>query len=173
MAFCGTGFSNNVDMELRFFYRPLRIFLQDFDATVRQYPDGVLSDAVCTTLQMGKVPGYLLTPDEASVTPDPTTQAFSLITLHTVRLFTMSRPSQYKWATRGLEERFGSYDRFLTTLESDIHQLENGESYSAWQSYYAWLHGQAGLPLGEILAEFNVQAPLWKATFTRDGMRVA
>jgi hypothetical protein len=29
------------------------------------------------------------------------------------------------------------------------------------------------LPLGEVLAQFDVQSPLWKATFTRDGMRVA
>jgi hypothetical protein len=74
---------------------------------------------------------------------------------------------------RGWEERIGNLNRFLSTLEAEIHALENGTLFVGYQSYYSWLHGVAGLPLGEVLAQFDVRAPLWKATFTRDGMRVA
>jgi hypothetical protein len=161
-------------MEIRFFYRPLRIMLRDFDPSVRQYPDEVLADGVRTVVSLGHVKPYALTVDELGITPEfATPNPFALVTYHTAKLFVQSQPNGYAYHTRAYAERFGDLNRFLSTLEAEIHKLKSGTAFSGWQSYYAWLHGMAGLPLGEVLAQFDVQAPLWKATFTRDGMRVA
>jgi len=162
---------------LNLFYGGLRILLMDYDASVQQFPDDVLANGIRTVIQMGKVPRFALTPDLAGITPDlggPSAPCdYALITYHTARLFVAPRPDRYGFKTRGFSENFGSYNRYLTTLEAEIHNLENGTMFSGWQSYFSWLHGVAGLPLGEILAGFDLQAPLWKATFTRDGMKVA
>lgn len=148
--------------------------LLDFDPTVRMFPDGVIDDGLRTVLQMGKVPGYSLSVDLGSITPDiQTAKDYALITYHTAKLFLQGRPDRYSFKTRGFSESFGSYVRALMEVEQEIHNLENGDAFSAWQSYFAWLHGVAGLPLGEVLAQFDLEAPLWRATFTRDGMRVA
>jgi len=161
-------------MQILYFYRPLRVMLRDWDPSVRQYPDTVLSDAVKTTIQCNKLPGFILTPDESAITPEFTdVNSFALCTYYTAKLFVQSAPDSYRYGMRGFEERFGSLNRFLTTLEAEIDSIENGTRFAGYQTYYAWLHGMAGLPLGEVLAQFDVQAPLWKATFTRDGMKVA
>ena len=148
--------------------------LQDFDASARKYPDDVLADGVRTAVQLNKLPGYTLTVDSNGVTPDISDpNQFALLVYHTARLFVMGLPDRYAFKTRGFSESVGSLHRFLNAIEQDIHELENGTAFSGYQSYYAWLHGMAGLPLGEVLAQFNVQSPLWTATFTRDGMKVA
>jgi hypothetical protein len=159
---------------LNLFYGGLRILLMDYDPSVQQYSDAILLGGLQTVIQMGKVPAYALTPDNQGLAPDVANpNDYALITYHTARLFVAPRPDRYSFKTRGFAESVGSYSRYLSTLEMEIHTLENGEMFSSWQSYFAWLHGVAGLPLGEILANFDLEAPLWKATFTRDGMKVA
>jgi hypothetical protein len=161
-------------MQLLYFYRPLRVMLGDFDPDARQYPDEVLRDAVKTAVQLNKLPGYTLSVDEAAVEPEfRDANQFALLTYHTAKLFVQAMPDRFSFRTRAYSESAGSMLRFLTTLEAEIDAIENGTRFEGYQNYYSWLHGMAGLPLGEILAGFDVQAPLWKATFTRDGMRVA
>ena len=53
----------------------------------------------------------------------------------------------------------------------EIHKLENGDMFSGWQNYFTWLSGMAGLPLAEVLTDMHVEAPLWNATLTREGLR--
>lgn len=164
--------------DLSLWYPGLRILLGDFDPIVQQYPDTVLADSLRTTMLFGKAPSpYALTPDNNGITPDigsdPTSvNTYALISYYSARWFVMSRPDRYSFKTRAMSESFGSSAKFLQTLEQEIHLLENGTMFSGWQSYFAWLHGVAGLPLGEVLAGFELQAPLWTATFTRDGMKV-
>lgn len=164
--------------DISLFYPALRILLADFDSVVQQYPDAILKQGVQTAMMLGKAPTpYALTPDTNGITPDigsdpVSVNAFSLISYHTARLFVMPRPDRYSFKTRAMSESFGGWSKMLQTLEMEIHNLENGTMFSGWQSYFAWLHGVAGLPLGEILAGFELQAPLWTATFTRDGMKV-
>ena len=97
----------------------------------------------------------------------------SLLTLKTAKLFVANQPDRGGFRTRGYSENWGSFAKFLQELDARIQEQENGDGFSSYQNYYSWLHGHAGLPLGEVLAQFDVQAPLWRATFTRDGMRVA
>ena len=160
------------------FYLPLRIMLGDLDPSVQRYPDLTLQAAVRTALVLGKVRGYALdlaagvpsvTPDMVGegLSPDP----FALLCYHTCKLFMDSQPDRYAFRTRALSESFGSVHRFLQSLEMEIHRLENGAMFSGWQNYFSWLSGMAGLPLAEVMTDMHVQAPLWNATLTREGMR--
>ncbi len=160
------------------FYLPLRIMLGDLDPTVQKYPDLTLQAGVRTALQLGKVPGYGLDPNAGtpSVTPDVVggnlcPDKFALICYHTVKLFVDPTPDRYSFRTRALSESFGSVHRFLQSIEMEIHRLENSAMFSGWQNYFSWLSGMAGLPLAEVMTDFHVQAPLWNATLTREGMR--
>ena len=161
-------------VDITVFYPATRILLGDTDLVAQQYPDAVLLQAVRAVMFLNKLPGFALTPDQNFITPDfGDPNNYALITYHTVKLFVQNRPERFDFKMRGYSEQTGNTNRFLSSIEAEIHALENGTMFSGWQSYFAWLHGMAGLPLGEVLAQFDVQAPLWKATFTRDGMKVA
>jgi hypothetical protein len=154
------------------FYRSARVMLGDLDASVRRYSDSVLSDAVKTVIELNRVPNLTLTPDEAGITPDITDpNQYALILYYTVKLFVDPQPDRYAFRTRAFSESFGSTHRFLQTLEMEIHKLENGDMFSGWQNYFSWLSGMAGLPLAEVLTDMHVEAPLWNATLTREGLR--
>lgn len=170
------------------FRRPLRILLDDWDSSVPQrYPNTVLDDAVRCAVTLGKLnnsiystaAGYTLTPDESGIDPDwsgvPTGyNLFALGTYQSALMFLDNQRSRYSYKTRPISESFGDFYRTIAKMEAEIARLENGDGgFSGYQSYYSWIGGVAGLPLGEVLAQFDVQSPLWKATFTRDGMRVA
>ncbi|HVM48384.1 MAG TPA: hypothetical protein VMU04_10170 [Candidatus Acidoferrum sp.] len=157
------------------FYPGLRIMLGDLNACVQRYADGTLLDGVRTALALNKMPGYAVDTDLISVTPDIVgpgldPNKFALLSYHTVKLFVDPMPDRYAFRTRAFSESVGSRNRFLQTLELEIHKLENGCMFSAWQNYFAWLSGMAGLPLAEVLTDFHVQAPLWNATLTREGL---
>lgn len=173
---------------INLFRRPLRFLLDDWDMSVPyRYPDMVLDDAVRTMVSLGKLNcsvysssvGYTLSPDQNGIDPDWSQNPqgynlFALGTYHTTLLFLGPMPEKYALRTRGISETRGSLYRHVEKMEAEIHRLENGEGlFSGYQSYYSWICGISGLPVGEILARFDVESPLWTATFTRDGMRVA
>ena len=172
------------------FLPSLRILMDAWDASVTyRYPDTVLTGAVQAMVRLGKMnnsiysanTGYTLSPDGGGIDPDWSglpaplqANLFALGTYQTCLIFLRSKPEKYSFRTRQLAESTGSLHRYVETMEADVHRLENGESlFTGYQSYYSWLTGIAGLPLGEVLAQFDVESPLWKATFTRDGFRVA
>ncbi len=158
------------------FFLPLRMMLGDLDPSVRRYPDGTLRDAVKTAVVLNKLPGYSLSLDQTGIEPDLVgagldPNRFALLCYHTVKLFVDPEHDRYAFRTRAFSESFGSRNRFLQTLELEIHKLENGSMFSAWQNYFTWLSGMAGLPLAEVLTDMHVNAPLWNVTLTREGMR--
>lgn len=154
------------------FYRPLRILLGDADPVVKRFPNEVLGDGVRTAVQLNKLPTYALSVDELSIDPEITNpNKFALLTYHTARLFVSPVPEKYSFRTRAFGESFGSVRHHLQTLELEIHRLENGTMFSAWQNYFTWLSGMAGLPLAEVLTDMVAEAPLWHATLTREGIR--
>jgi len=152
------------------------MMLGDLDPSVQRYPDLTLQAGVKTVLSLGKLRGYRVDLDGVSVTPDVVGAGicpdhFALLCYHTVKMFVDPSPDRYTFRTRELSEQFGSQNRFLQTLEMEIHKLENGACFSGWQNYFSWLSGMAGLPLAEVMTDMHVQAPLWNATLTREGMR--
>jgi hypothetical protein len=169
------------------FYGPLRLLLDDWDPCVRRYPDNTLLAGVQTTVQLGRFSrawnapcgGFSLTPDGLSITPDvvtgnpQTVNLFAIGALWTAKMFLDPQRDRFSFRTRNEAQSMGNSYRYLATIEAEIHKLENGEMFAGYQNYWSWLSGTSGLPLGEILAQFDVQSPIWKATFTRDGMKVA
>jgi hypothetical protein len=162
---------------LNFFNITLRVLLGDLDPSTFAYPDLTLANGVRSAILMNKVPGFALTVDQNNVTPDvigPGTNpnTFALIVYHTVRLFVMNNPDRYSYKTRVLSESFGSTQNFLTTLELDIHKLENGTKFDGWISYHSWVAGMAGLPVGLVLTNVNVKAPFFTANVSTAGVTI-
>jgi hypothetical protein len=161
-------------MDISLTYPNLRIMMGDLDPTVRRYPDATLAQGVRCAITLNKLASTgirFVIPDGINIAPDPDPNAFALLCYHTVKLFVDPEHDRYGFKTRAFSEIFGSRNRFLSTLEMEIHKLENGAMFSGWQNYFSWLSGMAGLPLAEVLTDMHVQAPLWNATLTREGMR--
>ncbi len=96
------------------------------------------------------------------------------MTVNTVKLFLDPKPDFRMFATKAVKSSTGNVFRYLETLEAEIERLENGDAmFDGYQSYFSWMGGMQGLPLGEVLAKFTIGSPLWAAVFTRDGLRVA
>ncbi len=155
---------------------------------IRRYPDAILDQGVQTVVLMGRlnrsilspVGGFRLDAGATNITPDVVSDdpkspdLFALTTLHTVKLFLEPKPDRQSFRTRPLSHSEGNVYRYLDKLDAEVHRLENGdELFLGYQSYFSWIGGVRGLPLGEVLAQFRLGSPLWTATFTRDGMRVA
>ena len=175
--------------DITLFRGPLRLMLDDFNPQIRRYADTVLDSGVRTVVQMGLLNrsalapggGFQITPDGGNITPDVISASpkspdlFALVCYRTTKLFLAPKPDRSAWRTRPLASSTGNIYRYLAELEAEIARLDNGGDcmFSGYQSFYSWMGGMAGLPLGEVLAKFDVQSPLWSAVFTRDGMRVA
>lgn len=162
--------------------------LDDWDPAVRRYPDAVLDSGVVTVTSMGLLNrsclapagGFTITPDGGNITPDiisadpKSPDLFALVCYRTTKLFLDPKPSRSSFRTKSVSAMTGDVFRYLQDIEAEIHTLENGPAlFEGYQSYWSWINGINGLPLGEILAQFKLSSPLWTATFTRDGMRVA
>jgi hypothetical protein len=147
----------------------------DLDPTVQRYPDATLAQGVRAAISLNKLASTGITytiPDGENTSPDITDpNTFALLCYHTVKLFLDPEYDRYAFKTRAFSESFGSRNRYLMTLEHEINFLENGDMFSGWQNYFTWLSGMAGLPLAEVLTDMEVQAPLWTATLTREGLR--
>jgi hypothetical protein len=174
--------------DITLFRGPIRLMLDDWDPQIRRYPDAVLDDGVRAVVKMGllnrsalaTVP-FSITVDGGNISPDVISASpkspdlFALVCYQTTKLFLAPKPDRSSFRTRALSASTGSFNRYLMELDTEIARLENGDEtyFTGYQSFFSWMEGGKGLPLGEILAQFNVQSPLWSAVFTRDGMRVA
>lgn len=153
--------------------------LEDRDPTIQLYSDDVLSDGVKTVVQLGMLNnavispagGFALAVGETAIEPGLTTpDLFALCAFHTVLMFISPERSAYSYRTRPFAESFGNRNQYIAKLEGRIHSLENGELFGGWQSMFSWLSGVQGLPLDQVLTEFNVSAPFWRASFGVDGV---
>ena len=163
---------------LTFFIPTLRVLLQDFDPSVQQYADTSLINGLKTALLMNRLPGFGVSLDGTSVTPDivgpgADPNNFALLVYHTVRYFVLGNPERYSYKTRAVSESFGHTRQFLNSVELDIWQLENGSLITSWQSYHSWVAGCAGLPLGLVLTNVNVAAPFFTANVSTAGVTIA
>jgi hypothetical protein len=83
-------------------------------------------------------------------------------------------PTDVSYRTRAYAQKFGSQRDLLSELNARIHELENGGgAFSGWQSFYCWLAGMDGLPVGGVLTDVNINAPFWTATVTRAGAQIS
>lgn len=174
MPDAGSPASGIVFMLLTDTYDVTRLLLGDLDATVRQFADSTLAVSARSVIQLGKIVGVNLTVDRLGVEPDPTTAQFALWCYWQAKLLLNPSPDNYSFRTRAFAEKFGHQRDLLGELGARIHELENGTGvFSGWQSYYTWLIGMEGLPVGGILTDVNIRAPFFTATVTRAGAQIS
>ncbi len=119
------------------------------------------------------MPGYAVDTDQSQLTPEVTDpNKWALVCYHTVKGFVDNNPDRYSYKTRAVGESFGSWRNFLDELKINIYKLENGCMFSTWQTYYTWLAGMSGLPLGLVMARLNVRAPFYTVGLSTDGITV-
>lgn len=156
-------------------YDVARVLLGDLDASgIRQFSDATLAQTARAAVQLGKVPGLTLTVDRQGVEPEPATNQFALLTYWMAKLLVAPNAEGYSFRTRALAEKFGHQRDLLGEFGARIHELENGTgAFSSWQSYYTWMWGMAGLPVGGVLTDVNVRAPFFTASITRAGAQIS
>lgn len=155
-------------------YDVTRILLGDLDAAVKQFSDATLGQAAVAVVRLGKVTGLSLTEDRTGVTPDPTTPQYALLTYWMAKLLVTPSTDGYSYRSRAFSERLGHQRDLLGELGARIHELENGTgAFAAWQSYYCWLLGFDGLPVGGVLTDVSIQAPFYSASITRAGAQIS
>lgn len=164
---------------ISFLFPTLRILLEDYQPGITLYPDTTLEQGVQSAVLLNKVPGFTLDGTRTNITPDlvgagTTPKNFALTIYHTVRLFLMSKPESSSYRTRAISEKYtGLAQRFMTALELDIWDLEQGSPLLGWQSYHAWVQGMMGLPVGLVLTNVNVHAPFFTANVSTAGVTIA
>jgi hypothetical protein len=158
-------------------YELIRAILGDFNTTFRRYEDAAIQSVVRTVILSGRsdrLSGYLLTPDRLGVTPviaDPRT--LGTLIYYSALMFLMPNAASYSYQTRALSERFGDQARFVMALENALYDLESGEMFSTYQSFYAWVSSLTGCDIWALMTDMKVNAPVAQVTVGRDGVQVS
>jgi hypothetical protein len=155
------------------FRDPIRFLLGD-NSTPSEYSDAALDRGVRTFIRGNGAPDYALTPDNLSITPDPTAQDYMLISAKTALLFNASRPRSYSFATRGYKQSAGGIGENLNfELHRLIAETEAGSLFDGWQSLASWLEGMSGVRQAWAhLTRVEVDAPFNTATISESGVSV-
>lgn len=143
-------------------FEPVRAVLGDLDREFRRYADAELSATIRSAIRLGKHPDFALSANRLGIEPDITDpDDFAVIVYEVARMFVAPNPDRYEYQTRALKERFGSYEAFMAHIDKTLFRLVNGGGmFSGWQSYYEWMQGMHGLPLGAVLTDVRVTAPV-------------
>lgn len=155
------------------FYEPVRAMLGDFKRV--RYTDGAIASTLRTMLRMGKVPGYTLTADTRGVMPaigNNDVRAFALLVYHAVKAILLPNVAGYAYRTRAMSERFDEQKHFLFELQTALYELEFGEMFASYQSFYSWVNGVAGVDVWAMLTEMKVNAPVATVTLNSSGLHV-
>ncbi len=151
-------------------FRPcIQLWMGDLDPTFRRYSNDTLDTAVKAVVRMGRVPGYTVSGN--SILPGVTNpNHFALVVFRVCEALIAHTPDSYQFRTRALSERFGSQFDFINTIAMEIHKLINGSMFGAWQTFYDWQMGMAGLNLAAVMTEMNVSAPFYSASLSVGGL---
>lgn len=107
----------------------MRVLLNDNDPDgIYAYEDEQLLDALATTVDMGRVPGFIM--ENGGIVPDllpaidPTN--FTRLCLWAVRFFIVDR-SRVSFNTRAFSESIGQPFELVDALLNDLYKLEHGD----------------------------------------------
>ena len=142
-------------------YELVRATMGDFHSVHKRYTDDAIKSVVRTVLRLGEVPGYYLAGDNVSITPTLTEpKALGLLTYKVAKKLLLPAAASNAYDTRAIRERFGEQRLFLAALEGALYELESGEMFSTFNSFYAWINGLTGLSFCEHItaAPFSVAA---------------
>jgi hypothetical protein len=158
------------------FIDPVRAILGDFNTTYRKYQDSAITGVLRTMLRMGKVPGYSLSTDARSVSPaigNDAVRAFALLVYHASLTLLNPNAASYSYRTRAMGETFGNQRDFVRDLQNALYDLEFGEMFVSYQSYYSWMNGMAGQNIWAVLSEMTPPQTLNVVTLTGSGTTVS
>lgn len=155
------------------FRDPVRFYLND-NGTPSQYSDSAIDRGVKVLVRGGMFPGYSLTPNGLSITPEPTAAIYTLIGLKTARVFNSGRPDSFSFRTRAYSESSSGATRETGwTLEQMIHEIESGGMIDGWQSLASWLAGFEGVKATWLhLVNAKINAPFSEVTISESGVDV-
>lgn len=163
----------NVSQVLEF-CDPVRAMLGDFKKV--RYEDSAIAGTVRTVIRLGKVPGYRLTADRRGIQPaigDADVKQFALLVYHVVKMILLPTVAGYAYRTRALSERFEEQKIFFFHLQEAIYEMEFGEMFVSYQSFYAWVNSIAGINVWELMTEMKVTAPVATVNLGVGGVTVS
>jgi len=160
-------------MELEDTYEGIRAMLGDHNPQFRKYEDGVLASVVRTCLRSGKLPGYCLSPNRMGIVPPITVpRDFGLLIHHAAKMILLPDAGDYSYKTRALSERFGEQRLFVQNLENALYDLQNGEVFSTFQSFYGWVNALTGMNIWSLMTDMTTRAPVANVIIGRAGIQV-
>jgi hypothetical protein len=116
---------------------------------------------------------YTLTADNLSITPgldNPNT--WMLMVYKAASVFAYAGGDAYSYRTRAMSESFGASNHLLMSLETALHELQNGTMFSSWQSLSGWAAGLTGLEFWSHMTQLTFTAPIQTVTVSASGMSV-
>lgn len=139
---------------------PLRICLEDTDATTYQWADDTLNGAMAHVLNTGRVsigdpatvyrysddglaqatslgvtPNVLALPGDDPANPSGDPNAYTLLLLRTVQTLILPRSAAQHVGTRAVKASRGPLSEWLRTLEMDIYDIERGQKFDQWSTF--------------------------------------
>jgi len=152
-------------------YDLVRAVLGDFNASFRKYQDTAIASVVKTVVRLGRIPGHALTSDLLNFTPAITSpKTLGLVVYHAAKMMLLPNAASYRYRLRAISEQFGEQKIFLMDLETALFELENGEMFYTFQSFYGWIQGITGVDLWAALTEVKVNAPVALVTVGPGGL---
>lgn len=151
---------------------PVRAIMGDFK-TPYQYEDSAIASVVRSMVRMGSLPNFGIAADSVTLVPAITKAAdLALLTYHSAKTLLRPNVRSFGWRTRAMSVRKGDQRDFLWELQCAIHDLEFGEMFSSFQTYYAWVNSLAGINVWGLMSEMKVGGPVATVMIGTGGLQV-
>ena len=155
-------------------YEPVRVCLGDFNPNFRKYSDEAVASVVRTCLRIGKIPLQSVGSDGWSITPGIVLPAdMALLMYHSAKMFMGPLAIETRIESRALGQKKGRPELFWFDLNNAIYDLENGEMFSCFQSFYAWVNSLTGIDIWSVLSDMRTTAPVATVSIGRAGVTVS
>lgn len=153
-------------------YEPIWAVLGDVRRP-HYYEEDAVASVVRSVIRMGQLPGYQLTASRQGITPAiVNSRDFALLSYKAAKMLFMPDSAAYSYRTRAISEKFGEQRMMFFDLEEAIRDLEDGEMFRSFQSYYSWINSIAGMDVWSLMTKMNVNAPVATVTLGRAGIQV-
>lgn len=154
---------------------PVRVTLGDMDdGPVKRYSTSAILASVRTCLLTGLIAQQTITPDMNGISPGITLPSdMALLMYQAARKLLLPNVADYGYRLRGLQEKFGRQDDFLFHLDNAIYELVNGQMFSSFQSFYAWVNSLSGVDIWSLMSDMETDAPVATVAIGRAGVTVA
>ena len=155
-------------------YEPVRVCLGDFNPNFRKYSDDAIASVVRTCLRIGKIPLQSAGSDGWSIAPGIVLPSqMALLMYHSAKMFMGPLAIETKLDSRALGQRKGRPELFWFDLNNAIYEIENGEMFSSFQSFYSWVNSLTGIDIWSVMSDMRTAAPVATVNIGRAGVTVS